>query len=105
MAPTDTLRVQVMGLWKAQGRNGEYFRGKLGGLMIWVFPNDRKKHPAEPDFRVFASEDRPPARGQTEAPRIRWTAPAPTATGVDDPELTPPDDFIGDGGSNDDIPF
>jgi len=99
--PTQRPRIQMMGLWKTQGRNGEYLRGKLGDMMVWVFPNDRKKDSKEPDYRVFVSEDRPPIK----AAAIKWTSVTPhSQQAVEDPELAGREDFIG-GDSGDDVPF
>jgi hypothetical protein len=113
MAEEQSPRVQIMGLWKAQGRNGEYLRGKLGTAMVWVFPNDRKQ-PGEntPDYRVFISEDRPNpnkaqgARGSGYTYSAPVEAPAQGRT-AQQSALAGDDDFLtnGKGGGGDDIPF
>lgn len=54
-------RMSLMGLYENEGRNGRYLRGKLGQLVVWVFPNDRKTQDTHPDWNVFVTEDRKPA--------------------------------------------
>ena len=97
----DMTRVQVMGLWKGQGQAGPYLRGKLGDMMVWVFPNDRKKSAREPDYRVFVSEDRGRPEAAPHVPVIQWGGDGPAEPMRRDPD----EPFPLEPGSDDGIQF
>lgn len=41
-------------LWIKQGRNGDtFFAGKINGIDVVVFKNERKQKETQPDYRVL----------------------------------------------------
>lgn len=55
--------IEIGGLWKKMGKNGEYFTGTLGSATLLVFPNTKKTAANQPDFRVMIAEKKPQAQG------------------------------------------
>jgi len=57
------MRDSIGGLWIKQGKNGEFFSGKItqmngAELSIVVFKNDKGDNPKRPDYRIYLSEPR-----------------------------------------------
>lgn len=44
--------IDLLALWKKEGKNGPYLSGKLGNNTVMVFPNKNKKTDKHPDYRV-----------------------------------------------------
>jgi hypothetical protein len=56
--------LEVAGLWLNEKNGRKFFRGKVGGLTLFVFRNERKKIDAHPDYRllVAVSDGKDPLR-------------------------------------------
>ena len=48
--------VEIGGLWKNEGKDGEYFSGKLGQAKLLIFANKYKKTDKHPDFRMYVTK-------------------------------------------------
>jgi hypothetical protein len=62
--------IKIAGLWKRQGKAGDFLAGKLSdGVSIMVFPNKKKTAASQPDFELVIGEDKP--RSQLDSPQGR----------------------------------
>lgn len=49
--------IEASGLWlKKTGEGKPYFAGKMGGVNILIFKNEKKTSPNQPDYRLFFAE-------------------------------------------------
>lgn len=64
-------------LWIKSGQCGEYLTGKINGVAVVAFRNDKKKNPKEPDWRILKSKQ----QGEQTQPSAR---PYQQAAGVDE---------------------
>lgn len=89
--------LKLASLWIKQGKNGEFFSGKLGDATIMIFPNRKKTADNQPDFNVFLAE--PQNKGyqprQDNQPPQRPPAPAPASRQWGNKPSTPPEDDFG----------
>ncbi len=50
-------RINLTGLWTKRDKNGnEYFQGKVGGITVWIFRNNRKENESQPDYNLSISQ-------------------------------------------------
>ena len=73
----ESTLVKMGALWINQGKNGEYFAGKLGDAKLLMFANDKKGNDKAPDYNLYVApyqkkddnQSRPgPAPAQTSTP-------------------------------------
>lgn len=50
--------IEISGLWKGEGQNGPYLSGKVGNMVIFVFPNNNKTNDKAPDYRLCITKAR-----------------------------------------------
>jgi hypothetical protein len=50
--------INVCGLWRNEGRNGEYLSGNLGGVRVFVFRNKRKETDRHPDYTLCVAPNK-----------------------------------------------
>jgi hypothetical protein len=49
--------IKIGGLWRSVDKNGQaYYSGTLGGVKIFVFPNNQKQQDNHPDVELFIKE-------------------------------------------------
>lgn len=52
--------LKLTGLWEKQGQRGKILVGKLNGLEVVIYENDRKTKDNQPDWNMYLKE--PPKR-------------------------------------------
>lgn len=53
---------EIGALWEKTGARGAYFTGKINGVAVVLFRNDKKKPGSnEPDWRVMVAKKKEPA--------------------------------------------
>ena len=66
--------VKIGGLWKRQGKNGDFLAGKLGTANLMIFKNTKKRNAQDPDYSIMVAEpenkgyNQPLGRNEEEPP-------------------------------------